>query len=279
MRTKKTLSLLKNKELTNATLKKNDIPTSDGENRSFFSALAFVQQVSFPLVIKPTYGTLSQGAHFPINSWPHFVYAFFASKRYGWHTMVEKYYSGKSYRIVVTQDNMLAAAHRLPANVIGNGKDTIKQLIQQKNKDPRRKPKEIQNTTLHHVIIDNNTTRMLRQQNKTLHSIPAQDEQIFLEQKLLLSRGGDVIDITDQVHPKNKAMFIRTATVLGANLAGIDCIMTDISQPWNEQETGIIDVNGKPYIDMHHFPSQGITRNIAKSIVSLLDDIPSGIYL
>ena len=276
---KPTRKLMHNKEQANRLLAKHGLPASGGTSHiCLTSALLHAHNIGFPLVVKPTFGTLSLGAHFPITSWPQFCYAFYATKRYGLHTMVERFLCGNNHRITVVSGKVVAAVLRVPPHVVGDGKSAIAELIAQKNTDPRRKPIQVQDTTLHELIIDKRTRAFLKQQGWHLQSVPAANETVFLDNKVLLTRGGDVYDVTDTMHEKNKELFIKTAHVLQANIAGIDCLMADISRSWDQQETAIIDINGKPYIDMHHFPTSGTPRNVAAAMMPLLERLPSGHY-
>ena len=269
-----TNNLVRNKKQTTRILEQHGIPTAQGtSHRSLFTALNRSKQLGFPLVVKPTYGTLSQGAYFPIKSWSYFIYSFCASKRYGLHTMVERYIHGSNYRILIIDGNVAAAVLRMPAHVVGDGDRTITELIHKKNKDPRRKPIHIQNSTLHHLVVDNRTHRFLQQQHLTLESIPTQGTMCLLDNKVLLSRGGDMFDVTEHMHEDNKTLGESAAQALNAPVAGIDWLLPDISQSYKTQDSAIIDINGKPYIDLHHYPTKGTTRNVAALLAQLLPTI------
>jgi cyanophycin synthetase len=51
--------------------------------------------------------------------------------------IVKKFITGFDFRILVI-DNKLAAAKRVPAHVIGNGENSIQELIATENLDPKR---------------------------------------------------------------------------------------------------------------------------------------------
>ena len=46
--------------------------------------------------------------------------------------------SGKDYRILVVNNQVVAVAERVPAHVIGDGKHTVAELVEITNTDPRR---------------------------------------------------------------------------------------------------------------------------------------------
>ena len=54
------------------------------------------------------------------------------------HVIVERYAPGDDYRLLVIGDRLIAAARRAPAQVIGDGRSTVAQLVDEVNQDPRR---------------------------------------------------------------------------------------------------------------------------------------------
>src|SRR6185436_2226470 len=52
--------------------------------------------------------------------------------------VVEQFAPGGDYRILVVGGRVIAASRREPAHVIGDGKRTIKELVDIANTDPRR---------------------------------------------------------------------------------------------------------------------------------------------
>jgi cyanophycin synthetase len=88
-----------------------------------------------------------------------------------------------------------------------------------------------------------------------------------LIQKISRGSGGSNIDVTDDVHPENMRLFEKVGRVLADPLVGIDFIIRDISHPWQRQlPCGVIECNGLPFIDLHHYPLSGKTRDAAGAL-------------
>src|SRR5690606_6808071 len=96
-----------------------------------------VKKVGYPLVIKPVSGNHGRGATTNIMDWENAQEAFEAAKNISRLVIVEKYITGRDFRVLVINYKFVAAALRTPAAVVGNGKQTIQELIDQVNADPR----------------------------------------------------------------------------------------------------------------------------------------------
>jgi cyanophycin synthetase len=97
-----------------------------------------VKSVGFPLVFKPLDGNHGKGASINVKTFEEAVEAFAHAKKYSRKIIVEKFITGYDFRVLVINNRFIAAALREPAHVIGDGKSTIKQLIDKENLDPRR---------------------------------------------------------------------------------------------------------------------------------------------
>ena len=111
--------------------------------------------------------------------------------------IVENLVEGKEYRFLVIGGEVKAVCHRVPANVIGDGDSSIKELVRLKNEDPRRgrghrKPLEI-------IEMGEVEKEFLEGQGKGFDYVPEKDEVAYLRGNSNISTGGDSIDVTDQV--------------------------------------------------------------------------------
>ncbi len=88
-----------------------------------------------------------------------------------------------------------------------------------------------------------------------------------MRQNANLSTGGEAEDVTDQVPVENIELFEKMSKVLDANLVGIDIRTEDIAKVLEKDDYSVIEVNASPGIRMHHFPSKGKKRNVAKLIL------------
>ena len=158
--------------------------------------------------------------------------------------------------MLVVNGKVVACAERVPARVFGDGTKSVRALIEQENRDPRR---GIGHTKiLTHLPTDERDERTIsRRRGSSMESVPAKDEQVSLRQTANLSTGGTSIDRTDEMHPDNVTACEMAAAAIGLDIAGIDVITADISVPFRENGAVIIEVNAGPGIRMHTHPTEG----------------------
>ena len=229
-----------------------------------------VEKVGFPVVIKPLDGNHGKGATVGINSLEDARAAFEKAGEYSrtsW-IIVEKQLVGSDFRALVVNNRLIAVAERVPAHVVGDGKSTIQKLIDETNADPRRGYGH--EKVLTQIDIDNQTIRCIRNAGHDLDSVLPKGEILHLKTTANISTGGTAIDCTDEVHPENVFLFERIAKIIGLDVAGVDIIAPNVSEPLSENGGGIIEVNAAPGFRMHLAPSEGIGRNVAEHVIDML---------
>jgi cyanophycin synthetase len=232
-----------------------------------------VEDVGYPLVLKPVDGNHGKGATTNITSWEGAVKALAEAQRYGRAVICEKFITGFDFRLLVINYKFICAARRTPAAVTGDGKRTIQQLVDDTNKDPRRGYGH--EKVLTQITIDNFTWKMLNDKGYTLETVPAAGEEVWLKPTANLSTGGTSTDVTEEVHPANIFMAERIAQIIGLDICGIDIMAENLSEPLNETGGAVLEVNAAPGFRMHVEPSEGIARNVAEPVVDML--FPQGV--
>jgi cyanophycin synthetase len=227
-----------------------------------------INRVGFPVVIKPLDGNHGKGATVGIDSMEDAMTAFAKAKEYSKDVIVEKMLVGNDFRALCVNKKLIAVAERTPAHVVGDGKQTIQQLIDAINKDQRRGYGH--ENVLTQIDIDGQTLRLLKAKGYTLETVLPEDERLDLKTTANISTGGTAIDRTDEVHPENVFMFERIAKIISLDVAGIDVIAPNVSEPLRENGGGIIEVNAAPGFRMHLAPSEGIARNVAEHVINML---------
>ncbi|MFT9497837.1 cyanophycin synthetase [Anaerosolibacter sp.] len=257
------------KWMTNELLKQNGIPVPAGRiARNKYEAVEMANDIGYPAVVKPFNGNQGKGVSLNLSCDEEVISAYEAVERYTTDALVESYIEGKHYRVLVVKDRVIAASERIPAHVVGNGRNTIKELIELENKNPLRG--EGHEKPLTKIKIDEVMMLLLRKNHHVLEDVPGEGQVVYLRENDNLSTGGIAIDVTDQVHEDIKKMCIKAASVIGLDVAGIDVTTTDITSPLSATGGAIIEVNAAPGIRMHHYPSSGTPRNVAKEILSSL---------
>ncbi|MEO8150322.1 MAG: cyanophycin synthetase [Bacteroidia bacterium] len=227
-----------------------------------------VDDIRFPLVIKPINGNHGRGATININTWEDSVIALGLAKKISRGVIVEKYITGHDHRILVINYKFEAAAKRTPAAVIGDGKSSIQQLIDKVNSDPRRGYGHEKVLTA--IKVDESTNAILHEKELTLESILKPGEELWLKRTANLSTGGTSTDVTDIIHPYNVFMCERISRILGLDICGIDIMTPDITQPLTEAGGAVLEVNAAPGFRMHIAPTEGLARNVASPVVDML---------
>ncbi|GAB4092480.1 cyanophycin synthetase [Flaviaesturariibacter terrae] len=227
-----------------------------------------IDEVGYPLVLKPVDGNHGKGATTNITSWEGALNALAEAQRYGRSVICEKFITGFDFRLLVINYKFICAARRTPAAVTGNGRSTIQELIDETNKDPRRGYGH--EKVLTQITVDNFTWKMLNDKGYTLETVPAAGELVLLKPTANLSTGGTSTDVTEEVHPANIFMAERIAQIIGLDICGIDIMAETLSEPLSESGGAVLEVNAAPGFRMHVEPSEGIARNVAEPVVDML---------
>lgn len=257
------------KEETKLLLEAAEIPVPRGTViRTEEGLKEAVEKYKYPLVIKPIDGNHGKGNTTNITTWEQAVKAFAAAKEYSRSVIVEKFITGFDFRCLVINYKFICAALRTPASVVGDGKNNIKWLIDEVNKDPRRGYGH--EKVLTQITVDQFTQKMLDDYGYTLETVPQKGERVLLKPTANLSTGGTSTDVTDEVHPANIFMFERIAKIIGLDICGIDVMATDLRAPITENGGAILEVNAAPGFRMHIEPAEGLPRNVAEPVVDML---------
>ncbi|MDI9256682.1 MULTISPECIES: cyanophycin synthetase [Flavobacterium] len=227
-----------------------------------------IKKIGYPIVIKPLDGNHGKGASINVVTWEDAVAGLEYAKKYSRRVIVEKFITGFDFRVLVIDNKLVAAAKREPAHVIGNGKDTIQQLIDETNRDPRRGYGH--ENVLTQIDVDRDTLDLLEKLNYTVDSVPKNGEIVYLKSTANLSTGGTSIDVTDMMHPENIFLCERISRVIGLDICGIDIMAENLTQPLKENGGCILEVNAAPGFRMHLAPSEGLPRNVAAPVIDML---------
>jgi len=258
------------KEATKQMLRDSGVPVPRG---TVITSLRYLQEAidevgGFPVVIKPVNGNHGRGISVDVRDLPSAEDAFLLAQEISREVIVEKFHRGRDHRILVVNGKVVAVAERIPAHVIGDGVSTIRELIEITNKDPRRG--DGHDNVLTRIEIDCTSQTVLERQGFTLDSIPQAGQICYLKATANLSTGGIAVDRTDEIHPENVWIAERVAKIVGLDIAGIDVVTPNISLPFRQTDSVIIEVNAAPGFRMHTAPSVGIPRNVAEPVLDML---------
>lgn len=227
-----------------------------------------IDKIGFPIVIKPLGGNHGKGASINVKNMEDAKSGLEHAQKYGRRVIVEKFITGHDFRILIINHKMVAAAQRVPAHVVGNGENTVRELIDTENQDPRRGYGH--ENVLTEIEIDRDSLDLLNKLGYTEDSIPKKGEIIYLKSTANLSTGGTSVDVTDMVHPENIFLAERISRIIGLDVCGIDIMAENLTQPLQENGGVVLEVNAAPGFRMHLAPSEGLPRNVAAPVIDML---------
>lgn len=218
--------------------------------RAVDDAYKYAKRLGFPVVVKPNSG--SQGTGVAIaNNKSEFYRAIRTVLEFDKVALVQKPVHGRDYRLVVLDDKVISAYERIPLNIIGDGKTSIRRLLALKQN------KFIVDKRWTRIKIDDpRIAEKLKHQRLTLNSIPAKGKRVHLLDNANLSTGGDAIDVTTKINPAFRNLAIRITKDMNLRLCGVD-LMVDgsIEEKPVLGKYWVLEINAAPGLD--HYVKNG----------------------
>ena len=257
--------IAQDKDFTKRLLTACGVPVPEGRiAKSADEAWEVAQEIGFPVTVKPSDGNHARGVTLELSREADIKAAFALAQPEGSDVIVEKFIDGIEHRLLVVGGKVVAATKGETVSVHGNGQATLRELVAVLNQDPRRGPE--QEYPLDWINLEAGAVQLeLKRQNVTQGSV------IPLGQSVLLQRNGNMaIDCTDDVHPDVAYYAQLAAKIVGLDIAGMDMILKDVSQPMKEQGGAILEVNAGPGLLMHLKPTSGAPRPVGMAIADHL---------
>ena len=249
--------------------REHEIPHAKGDIfLSPWSAHKFAKQHGFPLVIKPNVSGFSRGSHFPITNFKELWIAALWVKVWWPTSVIEQYLLGRNYRVLATQSELVSVIRRYPPFVDGNGADTISRLIDSEN--ATREAMGLY-PTIYPINKSPQVIAYLEGHGKSLETVPADGERVYLFNRVALAPGG-VIETIDRksVPVENRQLLLKVVKVFDATVLGIDVIFEKgIEYPHTEQRCIFLEVNSRPYMTMHDVPRYGPKEDLSGFYASM----------
>jgi cyanophycin synthetase len=256
------------KKMTNQLLAAAGLPVPRSEVvRAEDAAVAAANRIGFPVVAKPLDGNHGRGVALDLRTDRAVRTGFRRAQkesRRGF-VVVESFVTGSDYRVLVIGGKMVAIAERVPAHVTGDGRHAIRWLVDKENQDPRRGIGH--EKVLTRIKVDEAALELLKKQGFGIDDVPPKGERVLLAATGNMSTGGISIDRTWEAHEDNVEIAEEAARVVGLDVAGIDFLAIDISQPVREAGGAIVEVNAAPGFRMHTHPTEGEPQYVAKHVV------------
>ena len=262
-------AIANDKELTKELLRALGVPVPDGRVvADADSAWQVAVELGVPVVIKPLNGDYGWGVRLELTTREQVRYAYERAREVSVDVLVERCAPGAGHRLLVVGGRLVAATRRDPAQVRGDGRSTVSQLIERVNDDPRRGDDSI--APLRRMILDEDALDVLASQDYTPDSVPPAGARVLIQRKGHVATGGINVDVTDQIHPEVAACAVRAARAVGLEVAGVDVVAQEISRPLEEQGGVVVEVNAGPGLRLHVAPTEGQSRSVAEAILATL---------
>ncbi|WP_406623135.1 cyanophycin synthetase [Acidovorax sp. SDU_ACID1] len=257
--------IAQDKDFTKRLLTACGVPVPEGQIvASPEEAWEVAQDIGFPVTVKPSDGNHARGVTLELSKEADIKAAFALAAPEGSDVIVEKFIDGVEHRILVVGGKVVAATKGETVSVHGNGRSTLRELVEVLNQDPRRGPE--QEYPLDWIKLESGAVTLeLRRQGVTPDSVIPQGRSILLQRN-----GNMAIDCTDEVHPDVAYYAQLAAKIVGLDIAGMDMILQDVSRPMKEQGGAILEVNAGPGLLMHLKPTSGAPRPVGMAIVDHL---------
>jgi cyanophycin synthetase len=266
---KPTKFICDNKDLAKDCLSKAKVPVPKGKR--FNSNIPekdiikyALNHFSFPLVIKPAAASLGRGVFVNIENRETLERLLaHVRKELGYKdVIVEEHVYGEDYRVFVLGGKALSVVKRIPANITGDGKRRVGELIEEKNRLRKANPYLARGL----IKVDREVLDCLHRAGYSIDSVPKKGELLFLRGISNLSAGGDSIDVTNEAPQMLKDLAVRAVkAVPHLHSCGVDVLFHKTED--GKEHGVVVELNYLAHLGLHLFPVKGKARDVAGAIV------------
>lgn len=204
-----------------------------------------LEKVFFPCVAKPIDGSQGTGVYVNLKNKTDLVRALNKSfQTTNLSVMVEEQINGEDIRLLICRGELLIAVKRAKPFVVGDGISTITQLVEIVN--TRRDSEDNPERHLPKISMNDEAVDYLLTQGVDLEYIPAAGEKIEVRGTPHGTHGGDMFDVTDEVHPEIISLASLASERIGGALCGLDYISPD--------HTKSTQITGGVFLEINTFP-------------------------
>ena len=207
------------------------------------------------IVVKPARGEQGAGISVDVRDHETLDHAIQAARRVCDTVILEEFVAGEDLRVVVIDYKVVAAAIRRPAQVVGNGSQTVRELVQAQSR--RRRAATGGESA---IPMDRETERCIRQAGHAWDSVLPDGEVLQVRKTANLHTGGTIHDVTAELHPELADAAVRAARALSIPVTGLDFLVPSVTGP----DYVIIEANERPGLANHE------PQPTAKRFVDLL---------
>jgi GNAT-family acetyltransferase (TIGR03103 family) len=189
------------------------------------------------IVVKPARGEQGRGVAVGLDDADQAMAAVDRAREICDRVLLERCVQGEDLRLVVIGYELVAAAVRRPARVVGDGHTPIRELIERQS---RRRAAATGGES--RIPLDAETERCVRLAGYSLDDVPPADVGVAVRRTANLHTGGTIHDVTAEVHPRLAEAAVNAARAINVPVTGIDLIVDAPSRP----TYAFIEANERP---------------------------------
>ena len=194
------------------------------------------------IVVKPTRGEQGKGITVGVDGPDELDAALARAREQHPEVLLEQRAQGDDLRLVVIDGKVVAAALRVPAEVIGTGRHTISELIEAQS---RRRAAATGGES--RIPMDAVTETTVKEAGFSFDDVLDEGVRLRVRRTANLHQGGTIHDVTASVHPELRSVAVAAAQAIGIPVTGIDLLVPDVTRP----EYAFIEANERPGLANH----------------------------
>jgi len=194
------------------------------------------------VVVKPVEGEQGKGISVDLRSAEDVRAAIDRARQFCDRVIVEQFCKGEDLRIVVIDHQVVAAAVRRPPAVVGDGRSTVRALIERQS---RRRAAATGGES--RIPLDAETGRCVAAQGVTLDAVLPAEQRLQVRNTANLHTGGTIHDVTAELHPALREAAEKAARTLDIPVTGLDFLVPAVDGP----DYVIIEANERPGLANH----------------------------
>lgn len=216
--------------------------------------LAFLKQHK-RLVVKPARGEQGRGISVDLRTADELDQAIARAREECQDVVLEQFCDGMDLRVIVIGFKVVAAAVRKPAEVVGDGRSTVAELIERQS---RRRMAVTGGES--RIPMDAETERCVRAAGVAMDTVLPDGQVLRVRKTANLHTGGTIHDVTAQLHPTLVEAAERAARAIDIPVTGLDFLAPKV----DGADYVIIEANERPGLANHE------PQPTAKRFVDLL---------
>jgi GNAT-family acetyltransferase (TIGR03103 family) len=194
------------------------------------------------VVVKPARGEQGRGITVGVRDGAELERAVAVALQHCPDVLVEELVTGDDLRVIVIDGAVVAAAVRRPAEIVGDGRHSVTELVRSTS---RRRERATSGEST--IPLDEITAEVVASSGYAMDDVPPVGERIRVRRTANLHTGGTIEDVTALLHPEIAEASVRAATALGIPVTGLDFLVPDVSGP----DYVFIEANERPGLANH----------------------------